>query len=68
MCLPRLIQILWHENRVWKVKVDAMGMSRVPGVFAGGYMSLGQSLVVRAIADGRKAGQGIRSYLEGKGP
>ena len=47
------------------LKVDTMGMTGVAGVFAAGDMCLGQSLVVRAIADGRKAAQGIRKYLEG---
>ena len=45
------------------LKVDQTGMTCVAGVFAAGDMSLGQSLVVRAIADGRKAAQGIKSYL-----
>ncbi len=46
------------------LQVDAAGMTCVPGVFAAGDMSLGQSLVVRAIADGRKAARGMKKYLE----
>jgi len=38
-------------------------MSSVPGVFAAGDMRRGQSLVVWAITEGRKAAQGIDSYL-----
>jgi len=35
----------------------------VPGVFSGGDASLGPSLVVHAVRDGRKAAQGIHAYL-----
>ena len=38
-------------------------MSSVPGVFAAGDMRRGQSLVVWAIAEGRKAAQAIDKYL-----
>jgi glutamate synthase (NADPH/NADH) small chain len=37
----------------------------VPGVFAAGDMSRGQSLVVWAIAEGRQAAHGIDKYLMG---
>ncbi len=53
------------------VKLDQRGnvattadyMSSVPGVFAAGDMRRGQSLVVWAIAEGRKAAAGIDKYL-----
>jgi len=45
------------------IKSDANNMTNVPGIFVAGDMTLGQSLVVRAIADGRSAAQGIMSYL-----
>ncbi|HKW18108.1 MAG TPA: glutamate synthase subunit beta [Terriglobales bacterium] len=53
------------------VKLDARGnvetgtdyMSSVPGVFAAGDMRRGQSLVVWAIAEGRKAAASVDSYL-----
>ncbi len=53
------------------VKLDARGnvatdqsyMSSVPGVFAAGDMRRGQSLVVWAIAEGRKAAAGVDHYL-----
>lgn len=48
------------------VQVDAAFMSSVPGVFAAGDMQRGQSLVVWAIADGRKAAAGIDAYLMGQ--
>jgi glutamate synthase (NADPH/NADH) small chain len=45
------------------VSTDARHMSSVPGVFAAGDMRRGQSLVVWAIAEGRKAAAGIDAYL-----
>jgi glutamate synthase (NADPH) small chain len=48
------------------VKVDENWMSSVPGVFAAGDMQRGQSLVVWAIAGGRKAARAIDSYLMGE--
>jgi glutamate synthase (NADPH/NADH) small chain len=35
----------------------------VPGVFAAGDMRRGQSLVVWAIAEGRKAARGVDTFL-----
>ena len=53
------------------VALDARGnvaagadyMTSVPGVFAAGDMRRGQSLVVWAIAEGRKAAESINRYL-----
>jgi glutamate synthase (NADPH/NADH) small chain len=47
------------------VAADGNYMSSVPGVFAAGDMRRGQSLVVWAIAEGRKAAEGIDRYLRG---
>ncbi|MEZ5400679.1 MAG: glutamate synthase subunit beta [Bryobacteraceae bacterium] len=55
------------------VRLDARGnvatdenyMSSVPGVFAAGDMRRGQSLVVWAIAEGRKAARGVDAWLMG---
>ena len=47
------------------VAADANYMSSVPGVFAAGDMRRGQSLVVWAIAEGRKAAEGVDRYLKG---
>lgn len=41
-------------------------MSSVPGVFAAGDMRRGQSLVVWAIAEGRKAARAVDVYLMGE--
>ena len=47
------------------VQTDGQYMSTVPGVFAAGDMRRGQSLVVWAIAEGRKAARAIDTYLMG---
>jgi glutamate synthase (NADPH/NADH) small chain len=47
------------------VATGADYMSSVPGVFAAGDMRRGQSLVVWAISEGRKAAQSIDKYLMG---
>ncbi|HKI69800.1 MAG TPA: FAD-dependent oxidoreductase, partial [Verrucomicrobiae bacterium] len=44
-------------------KVDGNQMTSVPGVFAGGDVVRGPSLVVHAVRDGRKAAEGIHRYL-----
>jgi glutamate synthase (NADPH/NADH) small chain len=56
------------------VKLDARGnvaagenyMTSVEGVFAAGDMRRGQSLVVWAIAEGRKAARGVDQFLMGE--
>lgn len=48
------------------VKADHNQMTSVEGIFVAGDMTIGQSLVVRAIADGRKTAKGILTYLEQK--
>jgi glutamate synthase (NADPH/NADH) small chain len=47
------------------IAADSNYMSSVPGVFAAGDMRRGQSLVVWAIAEGRKAARGVDQYLMG---
>jgi glutamate synthase (NADPH/NADH) small chain len=44
-------------------KVDQNQMTSVPGVFAGGDVVRGPSLVVHAVRDGRRAAAGIHRYL-----
>ena len=46
------------------IAVDQNGMASVDGVFAAGDAASGASLVVRAIASGRKLAEGINSYLK----
>jgi glutamate synthase (NADPH/NADH) small chain len=48
------------------VQVDANHMTSKEGVFAAGDMAIGQSLVVRAIKQGRTAARGIDLYLMGE--
>ncbi|MBW1644075.1 MAG: FAD-dependent oxidoreductase, partial [Deltaproteobacteria bacterium] len=45
------------------VKADQRQMTSMEGIFTAGDMTTGQSLIVRAIASGRKAASGIVSYL-----
>jgi glutamate synthase (NADPH/NADH) small chain len=49
-------------------KVDGNQMTSVPGVFAGGDVVRGPSLVVHAVRDGRKAAAGIHRYLTETSP
>ena len=46
---------------------DSQHMTSVEGVFAAGDMAIGQSLVTRAIADGRDAANAIMRFLKRKG-
>jgi glutamate synthase (NADPH) small chain len=48
------------------VATDQNNMSSVPGVFAAGDMRRGQSLVVWAIAEGRKTAESVDAYLKTK--
>jgi glutamate synthase (NADPH/NADH) small chain len=48
------------------VMIDANHMTSKEGVFAAGDMAIGQSLVVRAIKQGRNAAKGIDKYLMGE--
>jgi glutamate synthase (NADPH/NADH) small chain len=48
------------------VKADDHYMTTVPGVFAAGDMRRGQSLVVWAISEGRKAAAAVNEYLAAK--
>ena len=45
------------------VATDENYMSSIPGIFAAGDMRRGQSLVVWAINEGRRAAQGVNRYL-----
>jgi glutamate synthase (NADPH/NADH) small chain len=46
------------------IKVDEQQMTSVKGVFAGGDVVRGPSLVVHAVRDGRRAAEGIHRYLD----
>jgi glutamate synthase (NADPH) small chain len=48
------------------VKTDANKMTSVPGIFAAGDASRGQSLVVWALSEGREAARGIDLHLMGE--
>jgi glutamate synthase (NADPH/NADH) small chain len=53
-------------NERGNVAVDENEMTSVPKVFAAGDMTRGQSLVVWAIADGRRAARGVDRFLMGE--
>jgi glutamate synthase (NADPH) small chain len=55
-------------NNWGAVLVDDNQMTSVPGVFAGGDLVRGPSLVVHAVRDGRRAAKGIHVYLAGRVP
>jgi glutamate synthase (NADPH/NADH) small chain len=50
-------------NERGHIQADDSGMTSVEGIFTAGDMTLGQSLVVKAIADGRRTAQGIMGFL-----
>jgi glutamate synthase (NADPH/NADH) small chain len=50
-------------NERGNVAVDKNKKTSVPGVFAAGDVERGQSLVVWAIADGRRAAREVDRYL-----
>ncbi len=50
------------------VATNANSMTSVPGVFAAGDMRRGQSLVVWAIAEGRKTAAAVDAYLQNASP
>lgn len=53
-----------NKGNVIDVSKDSM-MTSEPGVFAGGDCVRGPDLVIKAIADGKKAAQAIDKYLDG---
>jgi glutamate synthase (NADPH/NADH) small chain len=53
---------LWFDPR-GNVAADADGATNEPGIFAAGDVNRGQSLVVWAIADGRRVARGVDRYL-----
>jgi glutamate synthase (NADPH/NADH) small chain len=55
-------------NKWGGVVVDQNQMTSVPGIFAGGDLVRGPDLVVRAVADSRKAAAGIHRYLSVRQP
>lgn len=61
-----LEQLGVEKDQRGNVKVDGHQQSSVAKVFAAGDASTGASLVVKCIASGRKAAQGIHEYLMNK--
>ncbi|MBI4657835.1 MAG: NAD(P)-dependent oxidoreductase [Verrucomicrobia bacterium] len=62
--LPSLDDLVAIAANDWGgVVVDQNQMTNLPGVFAGGDLVRGPSLVVHAVVDGRRAAEGIDRYL-----
>ena len=61
-----LAQLGLQINDRGNVAVDKKKMTNVPGVFAAGDIERGQSLVIWAIADGRRAAREVDKYLMGE--
>ncbi len=55
-------------NEWGAVVVDENQMTNIPGVFAGGDLVRGPSLVVHAVRDARKAAQAIHTFLKDRPP
>jgi len=58
-----LVTLDLERDERGNVRIHGENATSKPGVFAAGDMTLGPSLVVRALADGRKAARGIMEYL-----
>ena len=55
------------ETNEWGgIRVDAYQMTPIPGVFAGGDIVRGPSLVVHTVRDARRAATGIHNYLSAR--
>jgi glutamate synthase (NADPH) small chain len=53
-------------NERGNIRVDAQGMTNVPGVFAGGDIVRGAATVILAMGDGKRAAQAMDAYLQGQ--
>ena len=53
-------------DRRGNIEVDPQFMTSIPGIFAAGDCQRGQSLVVWAIAEGRKAARNVDQFLMGR--
>jgi glutamate synthase (NADPH/NADH) small chain len=63
--MPLLEQLPLERDRRGNIQADSAFMTSVPGVFTAGDSRRGQSLVVWAIAEGRKAAHHMDKYLMG---
>ena len=53
-------------NRKGNIEVDENGMTRIPGVFAGGDIVRGAATVILAMGDGKRTAAAIDNYLSSK--
>jgi len=59
-------QLALEKDARGNINVDAKNMTSQPGIFSAGDMARGQSLVVRAIFDGRKVAYDMIDYYNEK--
>ena len=59
--LKERLEIKWN-----KIPTDANGMTKIPGLFAGGDLANTRMDIVSAVADGRRAAAGIDRWLRAK--
>ena len=59
--MPELETTKWNT-----IKVDENMMTSIPGLFAGGDIVRGGATVILAMGDGRKAAQGMHSFIKNK--
>ena len=53
-------------NRWGNIEADDVGMTSIPGIFAGGDIVRGAATVILAMGDGKRSAQAIDAYLMGK--
>jgi len=53
-------------NRWGNIEADEVGMTSIPGIFAGGDIVRGAATVILAMGDGKRSAQAIDAYLMGK--
>ncbi len=61
---PLADQLGLERDQRSNLVVDSNHMTSLPGIFSAGDMSRGQSLVVRAMADGKAAADNIKEYID----
>lgn len=61
---PMLDDLEIERDNEGVIQRNADSMTNAPGIFVAGDMSTGASLVVRAMADGRNAADGICRFLQ----
>jgi len=61
---PLTDKLALKRDKQGNIAVDKNHMTDMPGIFSAGDMARGQSLVVRAIADGKNAADKIAAFID----